>query len=153
MTTILVVYHSQSGHTRQMAEAVAEGAAMIDGIRVVLKHAPDAGLEDLLECDGLAIGTPEYFGYMAGLIKDFFDRTYEKARQDKRIFKKPYVVFVSAGNDGSQAVFQIERIAKGYPLKKVYEPLIAKGKVDEEVLSNCRVLGQTIAAGCDAGIY
>jgi multimeric flavodoxin WrbA len=136
-----------------MAEAVAEGAAMIDGVRVILKHAPDAGLEDLLECDGLAIGTPEYFGYMAGLIKDFFDRTYETARQDKRIFKKPYVVFVSAGNDGSQAAFQIERIAKGYPLKKVYEPLIAKGKIDQEALNKCRELGQTIAAGCDAGIY
>ena len=90
---------------------------------------------------------------MAGQVKDFFDRTYEPARGRKAIFKKPYVVFVSAGNDGRGAVSNIERIALGYPLKKVYDPVVARGEVDDEVLARCRELGQTIAAGCQAGIY
>jgi multimeric flavodoxin WrbA len=153
MTDILVVYHSQSGNTLKMAEAVAHGVDSIDGARAVLKHVSEASLDDLLECGGLAIGSPEYFGFMAGLIKDFFDRTYEPARRDKRIFKKPYVVFVSAGNDGRGTVSGVERIALGYPLKKVYDPVIARGEVTGDDLEKCHELGQTIAAGCEAGIY
>lgn len=153
MCGVLVIYHSQSGNTQKMAEAVAAGARSIDGVKVTLKTAQEAGVEDLLACDGLAVGSPEYFGYMAGLVKDFFDRTYEPARGRKEIFKKPYVIFVSAGNDGRGAVSNIERIALGYPLKKVYDPLVARGEVDDAVLARCKELGQTIAAGCQAGIY
>lgn len=153
MTRILIIYHSQTGHTRAMAQRVALGAGSIDGVETLLKEAGEATLRDLLECDGLAIGSPEYFGYMAGMIKDFFDRTYESARTDSRIFKKPYVVFISAGNDGSGALNQIERICRGYPLKKVYEPIVAKGEIDENILKRCEDLGKTLAAGCEAGIY
>ncbi|MEW6262775.1 MAG: NAD(P)H-dependent oxidoreductase [Thermodesulfobacteriota bacterium] len=153
MVTILIVYHSQGGRTRRLAEAVAEGVNSIEGARASLKSAGEAGLEDLIACQGLAIGSPEYFGYMAGAVKDFFDRTYEPARGRKEVFKKPYVVFISAGNDGSGALRAIERIALGYPLKKVYDPLVAKGEVTEEALAAGRELGQTIAAGCAAGLY
>jgi len=153
MTKILILYHSQSGHTRRMAESVARGAASIDQVKIVLKTASDATLHDLLECDGIAIGSPEYFGYMAGMIKDFFDRTYNEARGKKEIFKKPYVVFISAGNDGSGALNSIERICTGYQFKKVYHPVVAKGEIDREIQEKCEELGKTIAAGCEAGIY
>jgi multimeric flavodoxin WrbA len=136
-----------------MAEAVAEGVSSIDGASVNLLKADQAGLDDLVACDGLVLGTPEYFGYMSGLVKDFLDRTYEPARAGGKVFKKPYVAFVSAGNDGSGALASMERIALGYPLKKVYEPVVAKGEITEQVLAACRELGQTIAAGCGAGIY
>jgi multimeric flavodoxin WrbA len=108
-------------------------------------------VEDLLQADGLAIGTPENFGYMSGMIKDFFDRTYVTA-QDK-VFRKPYVVFISAGNDGTGALNAIERIALGYKLKKVYEPVISKGTVTGPILERCRELGATLAGGCQMGIY
>ena len=153
MVNILVVYHSQGGHTRRMAEAVAQGVSSIEGAEVRLLTADQAGLEDLEACDGLVLGTPEYFGYMSGLVKDFLDRTYEAARAGGKVFKKPYVVFVSAGNDGSGALASIERIALGYPLKKIYDPVVAKGEITDDVLTACRELGQTIAAGCEAGIY
>ena len=136
-----------------MAQRVASGAASIENVQAVLKKAEEATLQDLLSCDGLAIGSPEYFGYMAGMIKDFFDRTYENARGDKRVFKKPYVVFISAGNDGSGALTQIQRICLGYPLKKVCDPVMAKGELNEEILQKCEELGMTIAAGCEADIY
>ena len=112
MSRILIVYHSQTGNTEKMALAVADGARLIEQTEVILKRAQDATLEDLLESEGLAIGTPENFGYMSGMIKDFFDRTFYPA-QDK-VFKKPYVVFISAGNDGTGALRAIERIALGY---------------------------------------
>jgi multimeric flavodoxin WrbA len=151
MQKILVVYHSQTGNTKKMAEAVGEGASRIDSTEVVMKSASDASLEDLLECEGLAIGTPENFGYMSGGLKDFFDRTFYPA--EGKVFRKPYVVFISAGNDGTGALMSIERIALGYQFKKVYEPVISKGEVTEEVLSRCRELGETLAGGCEAGIY
>ncbi len=151
MTRILIVYHSQTGHTKQMADAVCEGAKAIDEVEVVLKKASEATLDDLLACDGLAVGTPENFGYMSGMLKDFFDRTYVGA-QDK-VFRKPFVVFISAGNDGSGALRAIERIALGYKFKTVFAPVIAKGNITEAVLDHCRELGGTLAGGCAMGIY
>jgi multimeric flavodoxin WrbA len=120
-------------------------------VEVILKEAAQATLEDLLTTDGLALGTPENFGYMSGMLKDFFDRTYPEA-QDK-VFRKPFVVFISAGNDGTGALNSIERIALGYKLKKVFEPVIARGKITAEILEKCRELGGTIAGGCQMRIY
>ena len=153
MCNILVIYHSQAGHTQKMAQSVARGARCIKGVTVVLKRAAEANLEDLLECDGLAIGSPEYFGYMAGMVKDFFDRTYNEARGGKEVFKKPYVLFISAGNDGTGALSNIERICTGYQFKKVYDPIVARGEIDRETILKCEELGKTIAAGCREGIY
>ena len=151
MSRILIIYHSQTGHTQKMAQAVADGAGSIEETEVVLRKAGDATTEDLLAADGLAVGTPENFGYMSGMVKDFFDRTYAAAQD--RVFRKPYVVFVSAGNDGTGAVNAIERIAMGYKLKKVYPPVVCKGPVTEPVLEQCRELGATLAGGCRMGIY
>lgn len=153
MKKILIIYHSQTGNTKQMAESMARGAESIDGVAVVSKKASDADLQDLLECDGLGIGSPEYFGYMAGMIKDFFDRTYHEGRGRKEIFRKPYVVFISAGNDGSGALNHIERICIGYQFKKIHEPIVAVGDITPEVLTRCEDLGKTIAMGCKEEIY
>ena len=151
MAKILIVYHSQTGNTKKMADAVAEGAESIEGVDVVLKKAADAVLEDLLSADGLAIGTPENFGYMSGMVKDFFDRTYPDAQE--KVFRKPFVVFISAGNDGTGALRAIERIALGYKFKTVFQPVIAKGEITKEILQQCIELGATIAGGCQMGIY
>ena len=153
MTKILIIFHSQTGNTAMMAEAVAAGARAIEAsnVSVDLKRAEEATADDLLSADGLAIGTAENFGYMSGMIKDFFDRTYVSCHE--RVFRKPYVVFISAGNDGTGALTSIERIALGYKFKKVYDPVISKGKVTDEILEKCRELGQVLAAGCEAGIY
>ena len=151
MTRILILYHSQTGNTEKMAHAVAEGVRAIDHTEAVLKKAGDATLEDLLEAHGLAIGTPENFGYMSGMVKDFFDRTFYGAQD--RVFRKPYVVFISAGNDGTGALRSIERIAQGYKFKLVYDPVISRGSLTETDLARCRDLGSVLAAGCQAGIY
>jgi len=151
MTNILIIYHSQTGNTEKMAHAVAEGARLLENTEVMIKKAPDASLEDLLAADGLAIGTPENFGYMAGMIKDFFDRTFYPA-QDK-VFRKPYVVFISAGNDGDGALRSVERIALGYKFKKVYDPVISTGGLTDDVLEKCRNLGGVLAGGCQMGIF
>lgn len=153
MCKILIVYHSQSGNTQKMAQKAAEGVQSMKGVEALLKTAPEATFKDLLSCQGLLIASPEYFGYMAGMVKDFFDRTYEPARGRKEIFKKPYAVLISAGNDGTGALNHIERICLGYQFKKIQAPVLAKGEVDGAILARCEELGKTIAAGCREGIY
>jgi multimeric flavodoxin WrbA len=153
MKKILVVYHSQSGNTLKMAQAVARGAETIEGIQVVLKRALETTESDLIDCDGLVISSPEYFGYMAGAVKDLFDRTYERLRGHQRIFRKPYAVCISAGNDGQGALTHIEKICLGFQFRKIQPPILARGAVTEDILARCEELGQTIAAGCEAGIY
>jgi len=153
MKKILVLYHSQGGTTERMARSVGDGVAGINGSSAIVKRAGQATLDDLLCCDGLVIGSPEYFGYMAGAVKDFFDRTYEAGHTASRVFRKPYAVFIHAGNDGTGALASIERICRGYTFKKIYEPLIVCGDVTDIVLARCVEMGQTIAAGCVEGIY
>ena len=148
---ILVIYHSQGGTLDLLAKRLVKGAAKEENITVTFKKAADACLEDLLNCNGIAIGTPEYFGTMAGMIKDFFDRTYGAA-QEKTI-GLPYIVFVSAGNDGRGAITQIERIAAGYKWNKAQEAIRVVGVPTENDLVAVEDLGQALAAGIDFGIY
>ncbi len=88
---------------------------------------------------------------MAGAVKDLFDRTYDGLRD--LLIGKPYAVVISSGNDGSGALNSVERIVTGWKLRRVQEPLVFKGEVTEEDLSQCRELGETLAAGIDLGIY
>lgn len=148
---ILVIYHSLGGTMQTMARHFAAGAAKEETIEVVLKKAQDATLEDLLQCHGIGIGSPEYFGTMAGMIKDFFDRTFVAA--EKQTIGMPFVLFVCAGNDGRGAIRQIERIAEGYKWRKVQEHLRIVGTPTQKDLDKLTELGQTLAAGVDFGIF
>ena len=148
---LLIIFHSQTGNTERMAHAVLAGAREMDDVDIRFLRAFDAGLEDLLWCNGLLIGTPENFGYMSGAVKDFLDRTYYPAQE--KVNGKPYAIFVSCGNDGSGAVFNIQRIAKGYPLKQVIDPIICKGEVTDEALVKCKEMGMTMAAGLSMSIF
>ncbi|MCP3889120.1 MAG: flavodoxin [Desulfobulbaceae bacterium] len=148
---ILVIYHSQGGTMKLLANQLAKGAAREDNLNIILKEASDATVDDLLNCNGIAIGSPEYFGTMAGMIKDFFDRTYEAA-QEKTI-GLPFIVFVSAGNDGRGAISQIERLTAGYKWKKVQEAYRVVGVPTEQDIINIQDLGHALAAGVDFGIF
>jgi multimeric flavodoxin WrbA len=148
---LLIVYHTQSGNTGRMAEAVLRGARREAETETVMKRAFDAGLDDLLACQGLIIGTPENFGTMSGAVKDFFDRTYYPA--EGKTTGLPWAIFVSAGNDGTGAVTQIERIATGYGWKRVADPLIARHGVTDEDIGRCEELGEAMASGIALGVF
>ncbi len=151
MRHVLVVFHSQGGSLERMADAVVRGAQRVEEVEVRVRRALEADLDDLLWADAVLFGTPENFGYMSGALKDFFDRTFYPAQG--RVRQLPYAVFVKAGNDGTGAVTSIERIARGYPLKKVAEPLVVRGDISPNDLTRCEELGETIAAGVSLGIY
>jgi multimeric flavodoxin WrbA len=153
MADILIIFHSQTGNAEKLARAVAQGVDKTDDARAILKRAVDAVAQDLKDCTAVVICSPEYFGYMAGAVKDFFDRTYEALKDDAAVRKKPCSVVISAGNDGSGALSHIERICRGYRLRKVQQPILSRGEVTDEVLVRCFELGSTIAEGVNAGIF
>jgi multimeric flavodoxin WrbA len=153
LKNLLIVYHSQTGHTQAMAEAVLRGASHedVDGVETRMLRSRDAGPEDLLWADALILGTPENFGYMSGAMKDFLDRTYYPC--EGKVESLPYAIFISAGNDGSGALSSIQRIARGYPLRAVQEAIIARGDTTDAALTACEELGLAMAAGLEMGVF
>ena len=163
MKTMLIVYHSMTGGTKQMAEAAAAGARTERELTVALLKAADTGPADVLAADGYLFATPENLASMSGLMKDFFDRTYYAALD--RLNGRPYATLVCAGSDGRQAAAQIERIATGWRLRAVAEPLIVctQAQAPEAILrpkqiaradlERCEEIGATLAAGIAMGIF
>jgi len=163
MKKLLVVFHTMTGSTGQMAQAAAEGAASEPEIRVQLIHATKAGATEVLEADGFIFATPENLAMMSGLMKDFFDRTYYAALG--RIVGRPYATLICAGSDGENAARQVTRIATGWRLKSIAPPLIicthaqtpetilAPKTIGADDLKRCGEIGATIAAGLTLGIY
>lgn len=151
MKKLLIIHHSQTGNTTQLAESALAGAQREPQCHSQLKTAVDANLEDLLWCDGLIIASPENFGYMCGMIKDFFDRTYYPAEPYQ--LNRPYGLLVSAGNDGSGAIREMDRILSGYPMKKVLPDVVAKGEIRPNHLKAATESGEGLASGLVLGIF
>ena len=163
LPTLLIVYHSLTGGTRQMAEAAGAGARQESGVAVRVLHATQASAQDLLDAQGYLFATPENLAAISGLMKDFFDRSYYEALD--RIQGRPYASLICAGSDGHNAARQIERIATGWRLKAVAEPLIicthaqtpqailAPKQIEQAELQRCEELGQSLAAGLALGIF
>ncbi|KHK50192.1 flavodoxin [Ralstonia sp. A12] len=161
--TLLIVYHSMTGGTRQMAEAAQAGAAEEGSVVVRLLHAAQAGPDDVLAADGYLFATPENLAAISGQLKDFFDRCYYPALD--RINGRPYACLICAGSDGQNAVRQIERIATGWRLKPVAEPIIvcthaqtpeailATKQIGTQDLERCRSLGEAMATGLALGVF
>lgn len=161
MAKLLIAYHTRTGGSRQMAEAAAKAAE--EETETALKLAAETGPEDLLEADGYLFCAPENLAAMSGVMKDFFDRCYYPVLG--KIEGRPYALMVCAGSDGDNAVRQIARIAQGWRLKQVQEPIIvcthaqtqeeilAEKTIPEEELSRCRDLGAAMGAGLAMGAF
>ncbi len=155
---LLIVHHSRFGGTTQLARAAEEGAREAAGIEVVSLRASEAGVEQVLAARGYLIGTPENFGGIAGIVKDFLERIYTPC--EGRIEGRPWSAFVCAGNDGAGAMTGLERIATGLRLRKVHPGFIYRSglvaqahEVPPSALAQARELGATLAAGIEAGLY
>jgi multimeric flavodoxin WrbA len=150
---LLIVYHTQSGTTSRMAEAVIAGARHEDvsGVDVRVRSALDGDADDLLWADGFILGTPENFGYMSGAMKYFLDRVYYPC--EDKLNGKPFAFFVRAGNDGTGAISSMRRILTGLAVREVQEPVLIVGEFDEARLKDCENLGLTLAAGLEAGVF
>lgn len=163
MKQLLIVYHTHTGGTLQMARAAADAASRESSIAVRLEVATAVGPEAVHESSGYLFACPENLAAMSGLMKDFFDRTYYPVLD--QIQGRPYAILICAGSDGTNAARQIERIATGWRLKAIADPVIvcthaqapvriaAPKQIDAADLARCAEVGATLAAGLEMGIY
>jgi multimeric flavodoxin WrbA len=163
MHTLLIVYHSMTGGTLQMAQAAAGGARSEPAVRVSMLRAEAAQAADVLDASGFIFATPENLAGMSGMMKDFFDRTYYAALD--RLNGRPYATLICAGSDGRSAAQQVERIATGWRLQPIADPLIVcthaqseeailrPKHIAERDLKPCAELGATLASGIALGIF
>ena len=161
MASLLIIYHSRTGGTAQMAQAAFDGA--LEEGEAVLKRAEEAGPDDLLAASGYLFAAPENLAALSGPMKDFFDRCYYPVLG--QIEGRPYAQMICAGSDGENATRQTARIATGWRLKAVQEPLIicthaqtqeeilAPKTIGAEDLAKCRDLGAALGAGIAMGMY
>ncbi len=161
MARLLIVYHSKTGGSRQMAEAAAVAAR--DEVETVLKPAGETQPDDLLSADGYIFCAPENLAAIAGVMKDFFDRCYYPVLG--RIEGRPFAQLICAGSDGENAARQVSRIATGWRLREVQphliicthaqtpEKILAEKTIPEEKLALCRELGAAMGAGLSLGVF
>lgn len=161
--TLLIVYHTMTGGTQQMAQAAADAARAQSGVNVRLQRADATIPDDVLAADAYLFATPENLAAMSGLMKDFFDRCYYAALD--HVNGRPYAAMICAGSDGQNALRQIERIATGWRLKAVAQGLIvcthaqtterilAPKTIAPDDLARCAELGEGLAAGLALGVF
>lgn len=157
--TLLIAWHSRTGASRAMAQAAAEGA----GERALVLAAADVTPDHLLQCAAYVFICPENLASMSGMMKEMFDRCYYPVLG--QIEGRAYATVIAAGSDGEGAQRQIDRIAKGWRLRRVAEPLIvnfgaqtpeailATKVVPAAQLDKCRDIGAGLSEGLALGLY
>ncbi len=163
MKRLLIVWHSRTGAARAMAEAAARGAGGEPDVETRMLAVDEAGPEDLLGADGYLFVGPENLAALSGEMKAFLDRCYYPVLE--RLNGRPYAHLIAAGSDGTGAARQLARIATGWRLKPIAEPLIlithaqtpetilAAKRVDAADLKPCHDLGAAMAAGLAMGVF
>lgn len=147
---ILLIAHAPSTNTARLASAVIDGVGSASECEARRIPPLEANTDDVLKADALILGTTENFGYMAGAMKDFFDRCYYPLLD--RTGGLPYAIYVRAGLDGTGTRRAMQGIIGGLGWKSVQEPMILQGEWQEGFVHSCFELGQTMGAGLELGV-
>jgi len=148
MKKILVLYHSQQyGNTRKLAELVAEGCRQVEGVEVQVVNVNEerVDMEAAEQADAYALGSPDYFSYVAGGLKQFFDDIYIANQAGRRVAGKPCVLFLTHGG-GGRAIDSLEKLAKAMELEPVVPSLSCQGAPSGEAAEQAVALGKALAA-------
>lgn len=160
---LLIVWHSRMGGAEAMAAAARDGAVEQDGADCRLLPAEEAMPSDLLAAAAFLFVCPENLAAMTGAMKEFFDRCYYPVLG--RIEGRAYATAIAAGSDGENATRQIDRIATGWRLRRVADPLIcnfhaqtpaeilAPKRLRDDEYARCADLGAALAAGLAMGVF
>lgn len=151
LAKVLIVYDSRTGNTEKMAQAVAEGVKQVQGVEVIVQKVDQTKLEDLLNADGIIIGSPTYYGQMSGKIKTFIDDT---VKIHGKLTGKVGAAFTSSGGTASGAETTLMSILGAM----LVHGMIIQGRADhkhygaaavekptEEDMEMCRMLGKRTA--------
>lgn len=150
MVKVLVVYDSKSGNTEKMAQAVAKGAKQA-GAEVTAKKVNETQNKDLLEADGIVMGSPTYFGQMSSKLKALID---ESVKLHEKLTGKVGGAFTSSGGTASGAETTLLSILEAM----LIHGMIVQGRADDnhygvavtgtpkkEGLAECETLGKNVA--------
>jgi len=150
MAKAIVIYYSRSGNTKQMAEIIAKAMNDAD-LSTECKSVEKVKPEDLLSYDAIVIGSPTYYGHMAGAIKDLFD---ESVKYHGKLDGKVGAAFSSSANIGGgnettvmgiiEAMLISGMVVQGDSQGDHYGP-ISIGKPDQRVQKQCQRRGRRIA--------
>ncbi len=141
MVDVLVLYYTRGGRTEGLAKAVAEGIEKKGG-SAIMKRIDYATVDEFISCDAVAFGSPNYFSYMAGVMKDFFDKALSIR---EKVSGKPAAAFSSGGGSNDAALVSLERMIASFRLEKVASGIVSHGEPSETDLEACRKLGETLA--------
>ena len=144
---LLIVWHSRTGTSEALARAAADGAG--EGCRLL--HCDDVAPADLLDAGGYLFACPENLASMSGAMKEMFDRCYYPVLG--QIEGRPYATIIAAGSDGEGAQRQLDRIAKGWRLKRVTDGWIVNtsAQTPEEILAPKTLPSSTLVKAHDLG--
>lgn len=150
MAKVLVIYYSRSGNTKKMAESVVEGIKS-EGLEVILKDVKDVGVDELLQYEGVVIGSPTYYGTMAAEIKRLLD---DSVKFHGKLDGKVGAAFSSSANVGGgnettvldilNALLIHGMIIQGNPQGDHYGP-VSIGAPDVRATKQCVKLGLRVA--------
>ncbi len=156
---LLIVWHSRTGAAKAMAAAAAQAADP----NAILLAAERTMPADLLKAGAYLFVCPENLASMSGAMKEMFDRCYYPLLG--KIEGRAYATAIAAGSDGQGAQAQIDRIVKGWRLKRVADPLIvnldaqtpedilAPKTVPQDGLASCATLGAALSEGLALGVF
>jgi len=153
LAKVLVMYYSKTGNTGKVAEAFADGLKR-EKVEVTVKKVEDTKVNDLLAYDGIAIGSPTYYGQMAGKIKEFLD---ESIKVHDKLNGKVGAAFTSSGGYGSggettvlsilNAMLVHGMIVQGDSKSKHYGAIVEQAPSEEDrsmVVEKGRQMGQLV---------
>ena len=150
MARILIIYHSKTGNTEAMSEAVEAGVKR-EGLEVVRKKIEEASVDDLLEADGIIIGSPTHFAAVSAEVKKFID---ESIKHYGKLEGKVGAAFSSSGDLGGGSETAILDILRGFLVHGMIVPgsstgghygPVSVGAPNQERKEVCEAFGARIA--------
>lgn len=157
MPRVLVLYHSQTGHTKKMAQAVGRGARSVKGVQVDIKHVDEAKTDDLLCYDGFAVGSPCHCGLPSWKLKRFFDESLDAWGSVEGKVACAFASQGGRGGGGELTAMAILNMLINYgflvfgvtdyvaPKMTLHYGAVGTGEPDRDELAACRRLGQKLA--------
>lgn len=145
MGKIIVIYHSQQfGNTKVLAEALAEGVREAGAeVELINTNERRVTLDEFLAADAVALGTPDYFSYLAGTIKTFFDDIYQWDQSGELVKGKPAALFLSHGG-GGRVKQPFEYLAQRF-FEQVGDTVEGERPISEDAKKKCLALGKELA--------
>jgi len=150
---ILVLYHSRTGHTKKLAEAVAKGASGVPGVQALLKSAQEVTRADFLASDGVVAGSPVYYGSMAAELKKVFDDFNDIRPKMEGKVGAAFATSWDPSGGKETTILSILQAWLIYGMVVVGDPMAAtghygtacSGEPDAKILKNGTLLGKRVA--------